>query len=189
MNIFALPALAPVVLRDERIGDIEAREALLDLTLGEDRLARTSERLREGRVPARALALAAERDGVLVGTLRLWEVSAGGVDALLLGPLAVSPDIQASGVGTRLMREAIWRAATHGHAAILLVGDAPYYGRFGFSARHTAALTLPGPVDRARFLGLELQDGALSGANGMVVAGRRQDMSLAIEAMALRRAA
>lgn len=189
MNMLAITSAPRVLLRDERISDIEARETLLDRCLGEDRQAKTSERLREGQVPARGLALVAEVDGAVVGSVRLWEVEAGGCPALLLGPLAVAPDVQGLGIGKRLMREALWRAATHGHEAVLLVGDAPYYARFGFTAAHTAALDLPGPVDRDRFLGLELQDSALRGAAGMVVAGRRQAASVTYAAAEERRAA
>jgi predicted N-acetyltransferase YhbS len=68
------------------------------------------------------------------------------------------------------MREALWRAAIGGHKAVLLVGDAAYYARFGFEASFTSELELPGPVDRTRFLAFEIEPGALDGAEGMVVA-------------------
>jgi predicted N-acetyltransferase YhbS len=189
MTVPAILSAPKVLIRDEHLGDIEARETLLDRCLGEDRLARTSERLREGQVPARGLALVAEMDGVIIGSVRLWEIEAGCRPALLLGPLAVAPEAQGHGIGKRLMREALWRAATHGHEAVLLVGDAPYYGRFGFTAALAGALELPGPVDRARFLGLELQDGALRSARGMVMAGRRQAAPVTCAAAEERRAA
>lgn len=189
MTMLAIMSAPQVLLRDERISDIEARETLLDRCLGENRLARTSERLREGQVPARGLALVAEVDGTVVGSVRLWEIEAGGCPALLLGPLSVAPEVQGLGIGKRLMREALWRAATHGHEAVLLVGDAPYYARFGFTATHTVELNLPGPVDRARFLGLELRDGALRGASGMVVAGRRHGPHVTGDMAVERRAA
>jgi predicted N-acetyltransferase YhbS len=163
------------LIRDEIASDISAREALLDRCLGERRTAKSSERLREGRLPAQGLALTAERDGVLVGTVRLWHVQAGGVSALLLGPLAVAPDLQGEGLGKAMMREAIWRAACRGHAAILLVGDAAYYERFGFSGELTRTLAMPGPVERERFLGLELRDGALAGATGILCAAGALD--------------
>lgn len=155
-----------ITIRDEAVTDIPAREALLDRCLGERRTAKSSERLREGRLPAEGLALTAERDGALVATLRLWHVEAGDRPALLLGPLAVAPELQGEGVGKAMMREAIWRAACRGHGAILLVGDAPYYERFGFSTAPMAELAMPGPVERERFLGLELRQGALAGASG-----------------------
>lgn len=164
-----------ITIRDEIAADVPAREALLDRCLGERRTAKSSERLREGRLPAEGLALTAERDGVVVATVRLWHVEAGGKAALLLGPLAVSPDLQGEGIGRAMMREVIWRAACRGHGAVLLVGDAAYYERFGFSGDLTRDLAMPGPVERERFLGLELRDGALSGAAGVLVATGRQD--------------
>lgn len=157
-----------ITIRDEIAADIPAREALLDLCLGERRTAKSSERLREGRLPAQGLALTAERDGRLVATVRLWHVDAGGRAALLLGPLAVSPELQGEGLGKAMMREAIWRAACGGHGAIILVGDAPYYARFGFTTGPTAELAMPGPVERERFLALELREGALGGARGLL---------------------
>ena len=157
-----------ITIREEIASDVPAREALLDRCLGERRSAKSSERLREGRLPAEGLALTAERDGTVVATIRLWHVEADGRPALLLGPLAVSPELQGEGLGKAMMREAIWRAACRGHGAILLVGDAPYYERFGFTAAPMAELAMPGPVERERFLGLELRDGALDGARGVL---------------------
>lgn len=157
-----------ITIRDEIESDVPAREALLDRCLGERRTLKSSERLREGRQPAEGLALTAERDGTVVATLRLWHVESDGKPALLLGPLAVAPELQGEGLGKAMMREAIWRAACRGHGAILLVGDAPYYERFGFSAAPMADLAMPGPVERERFLGLELREGALAGARGVL---------------------
>jgi predicted N-acetyltransferase YhbS len=115
-------------------------------------------------------------DGRVVGTVRLWHVSAGpGRPALMLGPLAVDCTCQSLGIGGKLMRAALDKAKALGHRAVLLVGDAPYYERFGFSGEGTEGLWLPGPVDRARFLALELQPGALTGAFGLVSAtGERE---------------
>lgn len=177
-----------ITIRDEIAADIPAREALLDTCLGERRTAKSSERLREGRLPAEGLALSAERDGKLVATARLWHVEANGRPALLLGPLAVAPELQGEGLGKAMMREAIWRAACRGHGAIILVGDASYYARFGFTAELTQGLAMPGPVERERFLALELRDGALGGAKGVLVATGRIDVGAA-EAAPLRRAA
>jgi predicted N-acetyltransferase YhbS len=153
--------------------DIAARETLLDRAMGPDRFLKPSERLRVGRLPAEGLALVARDgdDGRIVGSVRLWNVSAGrSRPALLLGPLAVDPDCQGAGIGSALMRQAIDRAGAFGHDAILLVGDAPYYARFGFTAEPTRRLKMPGPVLRQRFLGLELVSGALAGASGRIVA-------------------
>jgi predicted N-acetyltransferase YhbS len=154
----------------EAPGETGAREMLLDRTMGPDRHLKTSERLREDRLPASGLALVARDGDAIVGSVRLWNVSAGGRDALLLGPLAVAPERQGEGLGGKLMRAALNRAAMFGHGAVILVGDADYYARFGFSTAATQRLMMPGPVDRARFLALELRDGALDGAAGMLVA-------------------
>jgi predicted N-acetyltransferase YhbS len=88
----------------------------------------------------------------------------------LLGPLAVDPDYRNRGVGTALMRRAIARARLAGHGAILLVGDATYYGRFGFSAALTSNMWMPGEYERDRLLALELKPGALADASGPISA-------------------
>jgi predicted N-acetyltransferase YhbS len=121
--------------------DVEARETLLDSCFGAERFQKTCERLREGRVPARGLSLVIERDGSLIGTVRLWHVSAGANrPALMLGPIAIDPSCQGLGLGAKLMREALSRSKALSHKAIVLVGDAPYYERFGFSADSIAGL-------------------------------------------------
>src|SRR6267154_422100 len=111
-----LTSAAPCTIRAERASDVAEREALLDACFGEDRDARTCQRLRAGRAPAEGLAFSAVRQGLVIGTIRLWHVSAGGV-----------------------------------------------------AARKTGELSLPGPFGRDRLLGLELREGALDGAWGMIV--------------------
>src|ERR1700761_4929276 len=164
------PKAAPFAIRAERASDVVAREALLDACFGDNRHTRTCQRLRDGRAPAEGLALSVVRQGRLVATVRLWHVSAGGLPALMLGPLAVGLACRAPGVGAALMARALQIARQRGHGAVILLGDAPYYARFGFSAAKTAELSLPGPFERDRLLGLELRDGALDNAWGMVVA-------------------
>jgi predicted N-acetyltransferase YhbS len=158
-----------VTIREEKIADVAAREKLLDEAYGAARFAKASERLREGRLPADGLSLVAIDHGRLVGTVRLWNVSAGpDRAALLLGPLTVHPQVRNRGIGSALMRRAIARARLAGHAAILLVGDAAYYGRFGFSAAPTGELWMPGRYDRDRLLALELRPAAIAGARGLI---------------------
>jgi predicted N-acetyltransferase YhbS len=163
------PDAAPFAIRGERASDVDAREALLDACFGEGRDLRTCQRLRDGRAPAEGLALSALRDGRLAGTLRLWHVSAGGAPALVLGPLAVDPTSRGLGVGAALVNHALAAAKARGHGAVILLGDASYYARFGFSALKTGELRLPGPFERERLLALELDEGALDGARGMIV--------------------
>jgi predicted N-acetyltransferase YhbS len=160
---------AGFAIRAERACDVAAREALLDVAFGGNRQRRTCQRLREGRAPAEGLALSALRHGRLVGTLRFWHVSAGGVPALVLGPLAVDPACRGLGLGAALMRQGLALAKARGHGAVILLGDAPYYGRFGFSTLKTGELLLPGAFERDRLLALELRPGALDGAWGTIV--------------------
>jgi predicted N-acetyltransferase YhbS len=164
------PSAAPFAIRAERSSDVEAREMLLDACFGENRHQRTCQRLRDGRAPAEGLALSAVADGRLVGTLRLWHVSAGGKPALMLGPLAVDSACRGLGVGAVLMDHSLQIARTRGHGAVVLLGDAPYYARFGFSVEKMGDVVLPGPFERDRLLGLELSAGALDGACGMITA-------------------
>jgi predicted N-acetyltransferase YhbS len=167
--IALLSNAAPFAIRAERASDVFAREALLDACFGEGRQMRTCQRLRDGRAPAEGLALSAVREGKLVGTVRLWHVSAGGIPALILGPLAVDNACRKLGVGAALMDHALAAATARGHRAVILLGDAPYYTRFGFSAATTSELLLPGAFERDRLLGFELAEGALDGAWGMIV--------------------
>ncbi|QDC00611.1 N-acetyltransferase [Mesorhizobium sp. 8] len=165
------------IITAETAADIAAREALLDRAMGPGRKKKSSEKLRRGRRPSEGFAFVArDAAGAIVGTVRLWDVRLGesGPKALLLGPLAVEPSLKSAGIGSALMRHAITEAARLGHKAILLVGDAPYYGRFGFSADRTGSLAMPGPYERHRLLALELSPGALDGAHGTIRAAGRK---------------
>jgi predicted N-acetyltransferase YhbS len=168
-----------VTIRPELESDHAQREALLDRAFGRSRNRKTSERLRQGRLPSPGLAFSAvDAEGRLAGTIRLWDVVAGAAGpALLLGPLAVDRRSQKRGIGKALMAHALAEAKARGHGAVLLVGDAPYYGRFGFSGEVVADLHLPGPVECHRFLGLELRHGALDGAEGLVIASGRREQA------------
>jgi predicted N-acetyltransferase YhbS len=164
----------------ENPGDVVARENLLDRAMGANRRRKSSEMIRRGRIPADGLAIVArDHDGHVIGTVRLWNIEAGvsaegtPINALLLGPLAVDATYEGKGVGSALMRAAILEAKHRGHGAILLVGDAPYYERFGFFQEKARHLVMPGPFERSRFLALEVVEGWLDGAAGMIVASGR----------------
>jgi predicted N-acetyltransferase YhbS len=163
-----------ISIRHERACDIDAREALLDQAFGDTRYRKSSERLREDRLPAEGLAFIAAEARCVVGTARLWNVSCGnGTAALLLGPVAVSEDSRGRGIGGDLVRRSLSEARRLGYAAVILVGDEPYYSRFGFSGEKTGALWMPGPFERHRLLAAELQPGALDGARGLINATGR----------------
>jgi predicted N-acetyltransferase YhbS len=167
-----------ITIRRERRGDEAAREQLLDAAYGPVRFSKPSHKLREGRTAADGLSFVAVDGGRVVGTVRLWQVMAGnlagaGRPVLLLGPLAVDPAYRNRGIGSALMRRAM-RDAQRGHSAVLLVGDASYYARFGFSNDKTGGLWLGGPYEKHRLLGCEFVAGALDGARGLIRAPRPQ---------------
>jgi len=158
-----------ISIRKECPHDVAAREALLDETFGNHRWRKSSQRLRDGRSPAEGLGFVATDGKRVIGTARLWSVVCGtGQSALLLGPVAVAADCRNRGVGASLVDHALAAARRRGHAAVVLVGDAPYYSRFGFSTEKTAALRMPGPFERDRLLALELVPGSLKGARGLL---------------------
>jgi len=165
-------------LRSESALDDEAIERLHERAFGPGRYARTAFRLREGHGPETAgqpsrFSFSAHVETFLVGSVRLSPITAGAVPALMLGPLTVDPSFEGVGIGAALMRRALGAAQEAGETLVLLVGDEPYYRRFGFAVIPEGQLILPGPVDPKRFLGLELADGALARARGPVRA--RQD--------------
>lgn len=158
-----------IQIRNERLADLAAREALLDAAFGETRARKSSERLREDRLPAEGLSFIASEGKRVIGTARLWNIACGnGEQALLLGPVAVAEDCRSRGLGGALVRRAIQHARKLGYAAVVLVGDPAYYNRFGFSGDKTGDLWMPGPFERHRLLGRELKAGALDGARGMI---------------------
>ena len=140
-------------------------EQLLDRAFGTDRHTRTAYRLREGVAALAGPSLAAIDDGELIGTIQLWPAMFRGEDGrrvplVLVGPVAVVPERQGSGIGRRLVKEALERVPD---AALMLIGDPEYYGRFfGFTADRTGGWRLPGPVERHRLLarGEGVPDGA-----------------------------
>lgn len=185
--------LQAFTIRNETVQDERAREALLDRAMGEGRRRKSSEKLRRGRLPSQGLAFAARSpEGALLGTVRLWDIQAGhdasgkAVRALLLGPLAVEPPLKGHGIGAALMRHATAEAARLGHGAIILVGDPEYYGRFGFDGAKTGRLAMPGPVERHRFLALELRSGHLDGAHGLLTAKGKRSPAIRILPVSLR---
>ena len=152
--------------------DQPATEHLLDLTFGLSRSAKTSYRLREGNAAIDGLSLATREEGFgLTGAISFWPLKIGeaGTDALLLGPLVVHPNRQNIGIGRGLMRTGLDKAKALGHRLVILVGDAPYYARVGFQKVPYSQIELPGPVDPERLLYLELAEGALALAKGLVL--------------------
>ena len=158
-------------IRLETNGDAETLSRLSAEAFGPGRFARSAYRVREGAPPVASLSLCAALDGKLLGGIRFTAITIGTErNAALLGPLVVDPIEKGKGIGGALVQEGIRRAGAEGFGLVLLVGDMPYYGRFGFQPVPFGQITLPGPVDPARLLALELIPGALVGAAGQVKA-------------------
>jgi predicted N-acetyltransferase YhbS len=156
-----------LTLAEETPGDWWEVEALYDLCFAPGREALSSYRLRDGVAPVGPLCLTLrDREGILVGAIRYWPVRVGGQEALLLGPVAVHPTRQGEGLGGLLMSESLAIARAMGVARVMLVGDAPYYGRFGFAK--LPEVRMPPPTNPERVLGLALRRGAWDGVAGAV---------------------
>lgn len=153
-------------IRAEERRDAAAVEALVAQSFGPGRYAKSAWRLREGVAAEEGLSFVAIEAGVLRGSVRFWPIAVGAEPALLLGPLAVESEQRGRGIGIALMNHGIDEARRRGHRAIVLVGDAPYYARVGFSPLPSGSVKFPGPVDPARILGLALVEGALGSLNG-----------------------
>jgi predicted N-acetyltransferase YhbS len=155
----------------ERPEDTDEIEMLLDLAFAPGRTALSSYQLREGVDPIRALSrIVRDEFDAVVAAIRYWPVRIGdaGDPALLLGPVAVHPTRQGEGLGGLLITDTLERAAELGWMRVILVGDAPYYARFGFSRGLTLALDFPKPVNMERLLAKELVEGSMSKVSGMV---------------------
>ena len=154
-------------LTEESEDDWWEVEALYDLCFAPGRTALSSYRLREGVETVDALCgVLRDADGVLAAAIRYWPVEAGGQDALLLGPVAVHPTRQGEGLGGLLITESLAEARRLGWERVMLVGDVPYYGRFGFAKLD--GVVMPPPTNPDRVLGLALKRGAWDGVAGPV---------------------
>lgn len=145
---------------------------LYDLVFAPGRLALSSYRLRDGVAPIAALNhIARDEFDAVVGAIRYWPVRIGGagLPALLLGPVAVHPTRQGEGLGALLIAETLEMAEEAGWTRVLLIGDAPYYGRFGFRRDLAAGLTFPPPTNPERVLARALSAGAMDDVAGDVL--------------------
>ena len=173
-------------IRAERAGDDAAVQGLVDLGFGPGRFAKTAYRLREGVVPDSRLSFVAEdtESGALLGAVRFWPIIVGARLSLLLGPLAVVPQLRGQGIGIRLMQRGIAEARAAGYESVVLVGDEPYYAKVGFARLEPGQVRFPGPVDPNRVLGLALKEGALDARSGAVKRARI-DLPVSAQATAL----
>lgn len=169
--------LSKIVNRPVAPDDVPLISALHDRVFGPGRFSRTAYRVREqlagtARDCSPYCRLAMD-GGEIVAALRMTEITIGGTaGAMLLGPLVVAPEYAGQGYGRALVGEAVEAAGKGGKSLVVLIGDEPYYGRFGFKPVPAGKITLPGPVDPQRILAAELTDGALTAYTGLVAAAR-----------------
>ena len=162
MNIADVAYLPEQPAHDPEIEHINAE------AFGPGRFARAAYRIREGGPHERALSFVATYEGAVIGSVRLTRVAAGEGRALLLGPLAVRPDYKNLGIGRKLVRIAVEAAEKAGAAAVVLVGDEPYYAPLGFKRVPRGQIEMPRPVDLDRILAVELKPGAVAALRGML---------------------
>lgn len=154
-------------LAAETADDLWEVEALYDTCFAPGRTALSSYRLREGVPPVAGLSMVARDElGILAGAIRFWPVLVGGQHVLLLGPVAVHPTRQGEGLGALLIEASLELAGPQGWDRVMLVGDAPYYGRYGFTLLED--VTMPPPTNPERVLGRALTQGAWDGVVGDV---------------------
>ena len=160
-----------MTLAEETADDWWEVEALYDLCFAPGRSALSSYRLRDGVTPLKSLCLTArDPEGILAGAVRNWPVLIGNEKAVLLGPIAVHPTRQGEGLASLLIGDCIARARAAGWERMMLVGDAPYYGRYGFEK--LAGVQMPPPTNPDRVLGLAIQPDAWNDMTGAVTAIR-----------------
>jgi predicted N-acetyltransferase YhbS len=157
-----------LTISPETADDALAIDRLHERTFGPGRYARTAYRIREGAQHELDLSYVARIGTLLVGSVRLTPVRIGETKALLLGPLTVEPPFRERGIGLQLIERALEGARKKGHRLMVLVGDEPYYGKVGFKRIPKGQASMPGPVDPARLLIAELEEGAFEGVSGPI---------------------
>jgi predicted N-acetyltransferase YhbS len=158
----------PLLISALSPADLPQIERLTERAFGPGRFARTAYRLREGILPDFSLSFAAHVGTMLVGANFMTHIQCGPTAGLLLGPLTVEPAFRSRGIGKALISRSLEAARSANHSLVILVGDEPYYSRFGFKRVPYGQLTLPGPVDPARLLYCELTAGAIATSRGAI---------------------
>lgn len=156
-------------LEVENADDMWEVEGLYDTCFAPGREALSSYRLRDGVLKVADLCLVARDDlGIVSAAIRYWPIHIGPQKtvALLLGPIAVHPTRQGEGLGGLLMQDSMDRARVLGWERVMLVGDEPYYRRFGFTLLKD--VRMPPPTNPERVLGVALKEGAWDGVTGLV---------------------
>ena len=162
--------MSEIAYRPEAADDAPLIAALLDRAFGPGRHAKAADRLRENNRLIPELSFTAWEGDRLAGSVRMWPVKIAGEPVVFLGPIAVEAELRKHRIGQTLVELACEASAKAGWRAVLLVGDAPYFGRVGFEAGPARAVVMPGPVDQRRVLLKALRDGGADGLAGPVSA-------------------
>jgi predicted N-acetyltransferase YhbS len=162
-------SVADVVYMPEEPAHDPEIELINEEAFGPGRFARAAYKIREGGPHDRALSFVALCSGEVIASVRMTPIAAGKGRALLLGPLAVRPRHKGIGIGKKLVRVALEAAEKAGWGVVILVGDEPYYGPFGFRKIPHGQIFMPRPVDPQRLLAHEIAPGALAAMQGEVV--------------------
>jgi predicted N-acetyltransferase YhbS len=160
--------MTAIAYRPEGPHDASLIDALIDRAFGPGRHAKAADRLRESNSLLPDLSFTAWEGERLVGSVRMWPVAIGGEPVVFLGPIAVEAELRKHRIGQTLVERACEAAAKAGWRAVLLVGDAPYFERVGFSAAPARGVVMPGPVDQRRVLLKALREGGADGLSGLV---------------------
>lgn len=148
--------------------DIIDVDMLLDLAFGEDRYSKAAYGLRDGIEPLSDLSFVIRDQGHIIATLRFWPIKIEGHSALLLGPIAIKPELQGLGYGIALMKHGLKKAKNIGHSRVILVGDEAYYKRVGFSRDLAVNISMTGQDDEHRLLAKELVKGSFDKVKGLI---------------------
>lgn len=161
-------SLADIVYLPETPAHDPEIDAINEEAFGPGRFARAAYKIREGGPHERSLSFVAMHGDAVVASVRMTRIGAGKGSALMLGPLAVQPAFKNLGIGRRLVAMALEAAAKAKAAAVILVGDEPYYGPLGFTRIPRGQVSMPRPVDLDRILAHEISSGAVARLTGMV---------------------
>ena len=151
--------------------DLPEVEYLYDLAFAPGRTALSSYRLREDIDRIAELSLVArDQFDIVAGAIRYWPVRVGNANdpALLLGPVAVHPTRQGEGLGRMLISNSLERAIAANWSRVILIGDEPYYRKYGFTREFAKELDFPPPTNPDRLLAKALEKGAFDDIKGMI---------------------
>ncbi len=155
-----------VEIAPERAEHARAVEALVNRAFGPGRFAKVSQRLREGNHMRADLSFTAVAAGEVVGTVRQWPVMVGGARGLFLGPIAVEGAWRKHRIGGDLIQRCVDAGVAAGEPFVLLVGDLPLFGPYGFEIA-PREVRLPASTAPHRVLWCALRPGGLDGVSGV----------------------